>query len=173
MGSKLIPTLICIAIIFLVIALMKQGWSNRQKSQKSWGKLSEVPLQYDEKNPLAVFSGTYVCTTLEGDWLERVSAESLGVKAAGQLFIFDDGLIISRVGAQDIYLSAPEIRGVRTESGVNGKFVEKDGLLVVSWLFGNYPVDSAFRTQFSEDKKTAQRMILDLAPDAFTALPHS
>ena len=114
-----------------------------------------------------------MCTTLEGDWLERVSAESLGVKAAGQLFIFDDGLIISRVGAQDIYLSAPEIRGVRTESGVNGKFVEKDGLLVVSWLFGNYPVDSAFRTQFSEDKKTAQHIILDLAPDAFTALPHS
>ena len=33
-----------------------------------------------------------------------------------------------------------------------GKFVEKDGLLVLSWMLGGHELDTGFRTRHADDK---------------------
>lgn len=157
-------------MILIVIALMRKGWINRQKEQSHLGTLPEVPASYDNREPLKAIPGIYVSTNVLGDWLDRITVESLGVKSASQLFIFDDGIIFERDGAKDIYIPATEIYSVRTESGASGKFVEKDGLLVISWVFGEQKVDTAFRTQFSEDKTITQDLLLRISPQALTSL---
>jgi hypothetical protein len=50
-----------------------------------------------------------------------------------------------------------------------GKFVEKDGLLVLSWMLGTRELDSGFRTRRAEDKPTLFKALQDLisaAPQA-------
>ncbi|WP_346845383.1 hypothetical protein [uncultured Rothia sp.] len=173
MGSRLIPTLICLALIFVIVALMRKGWNSRKRSQSTWGKLAEVPAHYDDLTPLAVIPGTYVSTTVMGDWLDRIATDTLGVKSEARLLIYKEALIVERQGAQDIFLSDRDILGVRLQSGATGKFVEKDGLLIVSWNYEQQKADFAFRSQFSEDKLRAQQLIEQMAPAAFTSLPES
>jgi hypothetical protein len=50
-----------------------------------------------------------------------------------------------------------------------GKFVEKDGLLVVSWMLGSRELDTGFRTRRAGDKApllTALQELISAAPQA-------
>lgn len=161
MGDRLVPTLICVLFIVVACALMWWGWQARQGRQKGLGHLQEVPSAYENLAPLVAVSGTYVGTTVHGDWLDRVSVDSLGFKSACTLFIFEDALIFSRTGAQNVFIPREDIVAVGTTSGMNGKFVEKDGLLQLSWKLNGAEVDSAMRTQYTHD----QQIVLDSLRD--------
>lgn len=162
MNSKLIPTLICLLIVVVILALMWWGWKNRQKRQSPIGVLATVPTEFDEKEPSGNFSGIYVSTNTRGDWLDRIAVETLGYKSQTNLLLYPEGLIFNRQGAKDIWIPVDDLIEVRTESGMSGKFVEKNGLLVVSWNFNGTPVDTGFRTQVAEDKTLAQEAISNL-----------
>ncbi len=152
MDPKLATALISGVLIVIALALIVWGWNNRKKRQSDWGRLAEVPARYESIEPLAVFPGTYVATTSEGDWLDRIAVDSLGYKAVSHFFVFSDAVLIAREGSRDIWIPAEDLTGVRTESGMSGKFVEKDGLVVVTWNFNGKAVDTGFRTRYAEDK---------------------
>ena len=61
-----------------------------------------------------------------------------------------------RSGADNLFIPAADLTDVRRESGMNGKFVEKDGLLVVSWLLGGQEVSTGFRTRAAADRVPAR-----------------
>ena len=64
----------------------------------------------------------------------------------------DSGVLFSRVGAPDVYIAAPALRGVRLESGMAGKFVESGGLVVVTWKHGERLMDTGFRPRAADDR---------------------
>lgn len=162
MESKLIPTLICVALVVLFLGLMYWGWKSRQQRQNTVGKLAEVPARFDDETPVLSVEGTYVSTTMMGDWLDRVAVETLGYKSLARLLVYRDGLIFNREGAKDVWIPREDLIGVRTEAGMSGKFVEKNGLLVVSWELNGTALDTGFRTQIAEEKQAAQEAITAL-----------
>lgn len=173
MQEKLIPTLMLALLCVLIFWAMRVGWKSRQERQEQVGALAPVPERYDNAESLLAIPGVYIATTVMGDWLDRIATQTLGVKSAGTFFVFDDALIIARDGAEDIWIPATDILTLRTESGMSGKFVEKDGLVIVSWSFNGNPVDTGFRTQYAADKTSLLSALRAIAPQASTALPDS
>ncbi|WP_240334024.1 hypothetical protein [Rothia sp. ZJ932] len=171
METRLILTLICIGIVIAVFSLMWLGWRNRQRRQENLPTLAVVPAGYDQRASTIGVPGTYVATTVMGDWLDRVAVHSLGVKAKATVLVYEDALIISREGAHDLFIPVTDIIAVRTEAGMSGKFVEKDGLVMVSWQHGQAKLDTGFRTQFAEHKPMLLQEICTIAPHAAQELP--
>lgn len=171
--DKLLPvTLLALLCVFIFWG-MWAGWKGRQKRQRSTGNLAPVPDRFEDAESLLAVPGVYIATTRMGDWLDRIATNTLGVKAAGTLFVFEDAVVIARDGAEDLCIPASDIVAVRTESGMAGKFVEKNGLLMLSWDLNGTPVDTGFRTRFAADKKTVLAIIQHIAPQALEELPAS
>lgn len=155
MHPFVVTVLVCLAIVAVSIFMMRKGWHTRKERQHHVGVLAEVPQSYDDRQVIDVVEGTYVCTTVSGDWLDRIVVHTLGVKSQARMLFYDDALIIERTGARDIWIHAHLLKEARLGSGMNGKFVEKDGLLIITWELNHQWVDTGVRTQYSEDVEEA------------------
>lgn len=171
--EKLVPTLLLALLCVLIFWAMWAGWKGRQKRQGNTGALAPVPERYEDAESALAVPGVYIATTTMGDWLDRIATNTLGVKANGTLFVFEDAVIIARDGVEDLWIPATDLIAVRTEAGMSGKFVEKDGLLMLSWTLNGTALDTGFRTRFAADKKTALDAIRLIAPQALDTLPPS
>lgn len=143
------PTLFAAALVLGIFALMAAGWRNRKRTQAAFPELPEVPELAEAK--FAV-QGQYVSTTKAGDWLDRIAVHGLGVRSGAQLAIFAEGVLIERAGGRSLFLARDRIDEVRTEGGMAGKFVEKDGLVVLTWRLGEELLDTGFRTRKAEER---------------------
>ncbi|WP_394937822.1 hypothetical protein [Psychromicrobium sp. YIM B11713] len=150
--DKLGPTIFAGVLVLAIFALIWLGWRNRQRRQADTLPLPEVP---ELSEPALSVQGQYVATTTEGDWLDRIAVHSLGLRTRAILSIHREGILLERSGAPDLFIAKEHYEGVRLESGMAGKFVEKDGLLVLSWRLGEQVLDTGFRT-----RKAADRSIL-------------
>lgn len=131
------PTWLSVTILVVVLALafwaMREGW--RRRVRRSAATVPTVPgapaeLGSARTEPL---EATYVSSTTAGDWLDRVNAHDLGVRSAAQVQVFDSGVLVRRSGAADVFVPATQVRGVGTASGMAGKFMGRDGLVVLTW----------------------------------------
>ncbi|KUM32966.1 PH-like domain-containing protein [Arthrobacter sp. EPSL27] len=158
---SLILTLVLIAVALVLIWL---GWRNRLRRQSDVEPLPEMPAELGAA--LAVADGQYVATTTAGDWLDRIAVHNLGIRTNAELSVHPEGVLFDRSGAGPVFIPAASLTGVRQESGMAGKFVEKDGLLVLSWMLGSRELDSGFRTRHAGDKATLLTALQDLIPAA-------
>lgn len=147
----LIPALICLLVLLGVFGLMLWGWKARVARQDAAFPAPERPRTGMEllTDPVA---GSYVATTLAGAPLERVAAHHLGVRTDARLCIGTEGVVLDRAGTTDFLIPTTAITEVNTASGMIGKFVEKDGLLVITWRLGETLVDTGFRTRSAADR---------------------
>ncbi|OJV57520.1 MAG: hypothetical protein BGO38_05125 [Cellulomonas sp. 73-145] len=131
------PTWLSVTILLVLLALaywaMRQGW--RRRERRSEATVPAVPgapadLGAPRTDPL---EAVYVSSTTAGDWLDRVNAHDLGVRSAAQVQVFDAGVLVRRTGAADVFVPAAQVRGVGTASGMAGKFMGRDGLVVLTW----------------------------------------
>ncbi|MEV7637270.1 hypothetical protein AB0N71_13990 [Pseudarthrobacter enclensis] len=164
MDTKLLSAVITAAIIAVALVLMWLGWRNRLKRQSDVAPLPAVPAETG--SPAAQAEGQYVTTTTGGDWLDRVAVHSLGIRTNATLAVYPHGVLFDRSGAPALYIPAASLAGVRQESGMAGKFVEKDGLLVLTWNHGAHELDTGFRTRRAADKDTLQAALQELISSA-------
>jgi hypothetical protein len=165
--DRLLPGLFMLALAVVVFALLAAGWRNRLRRQSDVEALPAVPAELSA--PLAAANGQYVASTTAGDWLDRIAVHNLGIRSNAELSIHPEGVLFERSGAGPVFIPAGRLTGVRQESGMAGKFVEKDGLLVISWMLGARELDSGFRTRHADDKSTLLNALQDLisaAPQA-------
>jgi hypothetical protein len=100
----------------------------------------------------------YVSTTLHGDWLARVGAHGLGDRSHAAVSVHDQGVLIERDGATDLWLPVTEIRSAGLAPGMAGKYVGADGLVVLTWAVPEADgvpatlVDTGLRTRRAEDR---------------------
>lgn len=164
--DRLIPGLSMLAFAAVVLALLWLGWRSRLRRQSDVEPLPPVPA--DLGRPLAAADGQYVATTTAGDWLDRIAVQGLGIRTNAELSVHDAGVLFERSGAGPVFIPAARLTGVRQDSGMAGKFVEKDGLLVLSWMLGTRELDTGFRTRRADDKTTLlealQKLISAAAP---------
>jgi hypothetical protein len=166
--DKLLVLGIATAVLLVVaLTLMGLGWRNRLRRQADVEPLPDVPAGLGAA--LAAADGQYVASTTAGDWLDRIAVHNLGIRTNAELSVHREGALFERAGAGPVFIPAASLTGVRQESGMAGKFVEKDGLLVLSWMLGSHELDTGFRTRHADDKTTllnALQELISAAPQA-------
>ena len=165
--DKLPFFLIMLALAVGIFALLAVGWRNRLRRQADVDPLPEIPGALGAA--LAVADGQYVASTTAGDWLDRIAVHNLGIRTNAELSVHPEGALFDRSGAAPVFIPAASLTGVRQESGMAGKFVEKDGLLVLSWKLGSHELDTGFRTRRAEDKA----LLLSTLQDLISAAPQA
>lgn len=167
MSVKDLSLLFTLVLIGVALALIAVGWRNRLRRQSDVEPLPEVPAELGA--PLAAADGQYVASTTAGDWLDRIAVHNLGIRTNAKLSVHPEGVLFERAGAGPVFIPTGCLTGVRQESGMAGKFVEKDGLLVLSWMLGSHELDTGYRTRRAEDKAVLLTTLQDLisaAPQA-------
>ncbi|GAA4285419.1 transporter [Brevibacterium daeguense] len=159
------PTLLTVAIVIGVFALLWWGWRSRRDSQAA---VLPRPARPAEGTTVIgdPIDGTYVVTTLSGQHLERVAAHGLGIRTSARLSFSDAGVILDRDGGDDLLIPVDAILDVSTTSGMIGKFVERDGIVVITWKLGDTPVDTGFRTRAAADRQPTIDHIRQLIGEA-------
>ncbi|GAA4372483.1 hypothetical protein [Paeniglutamicibacter cryotolerans] len=150
MGQYTQAIAITVAAVLVFIALIGLGWRNRLRRQSGIAPLPQAPADLP---PSRSFEGQYVCTTTADDWLDRIAVHSLGLRTNAGVRVFAAGVLIERDGAAPVFIAADALRGVGRSSGMAGKFVEKDGLLVLTWMLGDKAVDTGFRPRYHQEMK--------------------
>ena len=169
--EKILPGLAMLAIIGVVFALIWIGWRNRLRRQSDVEQLPSLP--ESPGVPLASAEGQYVASTTAGDWLDRIAVHGLGIRTNAVLSVYPHGVLFDRSGAPAVYIPAADLTAIRQDSGMAGKFVEKDGLLVVRWKLGTHELDTGFRTRRAAEKNALFESLQQLIPAAPQADPHS
>ncbi|WP_449372942.1 PH-like domain-containing protein [Arthrobacter psychrolactophilus] len=163
MSKEILITLSAGVPLLIIFALMAWGWRNKLKRQGSLASLPLAPAELGE--PLISVPGQYVVTTTAGDWLDRVAVHSLGIRTPGVVHVHDGGVVIERKGAQDIFIAQHALTQVDTQAGMAGKFVERDGLVVISWNLDDTEVDTGFRTTEAGAKRPLIEALQALLPN--------
>ena len=162
--DKLPFFLIMLALAVGIFALLAVGWRNRLRRQADVDPLPEIPGALGAA--LAVADGQYVASTTAGDWLDRIAVHALGIRTNATLEVYPHGVLFDRSGAPALYIPAASLAGVRLDSGMAGKFVEKDGLLVLAWAHGSHVLDTGFRTRRAEDRDVLIAALQELISSA-------
>lgn len=157
------PVALSVGLIVLIFFMIWRGWRGRTARQSDVGALPAVPSEVGEQ--LCEVEGQYVVTTTSGDWLDRIAVHGLGVKSDAVVMVFAAGVHFVRTGAPDVFIPVHSLEDVHFSSGMAGKFVEKDGLVVVSWRLGEGLVDTGFRTRHAADRNTLRVAIESLLQD--------
>lgn len=133
--------LILAAVLALAYVGMWRGWHHRIRRHDV---PPLVPVPEDAPEPLLAGAGRYIGTTVSGDWLDRVLAQGLGVRAECRLELSDEGLDVLRPRGP-FRIPTTALRGARHDQGIAGKVVPPHGLLVVTWQHGDLLLDTGFR----------------------------
>lgn len=141
--DRYLPSIVVGAIFVLAIVGMYLGWRARSKRHEDLVSLEPVPA--DPGEVLAVANGLYVATTLLEQPLERVTARGLGFRARATATVADKGIILDLTGREPLFIPRRAVRAVQRATWTIDKAVEKGGLVVISWQWGERGVDSYFR----------------------------
>ncbi len=132
--------LIMAAALLLAYFAMWRGWRRRTRKHD----LPPLPPVPESAAALQEAEGSYVGTTVSGDWLDRVLAHGLGARSTCRLRLAEGGLDVLR-DRGSFRIPAAALRDARHDQGLAGKVVPPHGLLVVTWQHGDLLLDTGFR----------------------------
>lgn len=138
------------AIIAAAALLLWWGWRGRRRRQAGLPEPAAVPPEIIDSQPLAAGEGMVIGTVKAADYLDRVAVHGLGIRTDGRLEVHEQGVAVFRAGARNFLITRDQLTHTRTDRGVVGKFVERDGALIVGWTLGPEDVETAFRARHAE-----------------------
>lgn len=158
-------SVIIIAVVFLLLVLaITWGWSRRKKSQTDVPQPAKPHMGI---KPLAEpVEGSYVSTTLAGHPLERVAVHGLGIRTTGEIVVTDGGVIMDLAGREDFLIPRRDIVSVDTTAGMIGKFVERGGIVRITWRLGETLVDTGFRARYAASTTPTVDRIREMIEEA-------
>jgi hypothetical protein len=145
--SRLQAFALLLGLVPVAWGLMWFGWRRRGRAQ------SDLPRPRDVADEPAGpgYEGVYVSTTTHGDWLDRVVVHGLGVRSRVTAYVGAEGVDLVRAGAPSLRIPRSDLVGASRTSGMAGKFVEADGLAVITWVLGPRTVDTGIRLRRGSD----------------------
>ncbi|WP_234346702.1 PH-like domain-containing protein [Cellulomonas timonensis] len=147
---------VLVALGALVLWSMRRGWRSRGVSTAAVvPDLPATPAEGLRGAPVTEpMEATYISSTRAGDWLDRVVAHDLGVRSAAQAQVFERGVLLTRRGAADVWVPSQSLRSVGTTSGMAGKYVGGDGIVVLTWALegDERGLDTGVRPRRSQDR---------------------
>ena len=129
-----------IACVAVTLWLIRWGWVRRARRYADQPTLDRIVASGD-----VLANGRYLGSALAGQWLERITAARLGSPSTCELILNDASLSFDRGGHGDFTVPRAAIVAVRTDRGLLGEVYGPDGIVVITWLWGEVAVDSGFR----------------------------
>ncbi|GAB3845307.1 PH-like domain-containing protein [Nesterenkonia populi] len=139
------------AVILVLCLLLWWGWRSRKRRQGGIPAPGDVPAELVEAEPVAAAEGMVIGTVSAADYLDRIAVHQLGLRTGGRLEVHSAGVAVFRAGAGNFLIPAGDLRHVRTDRGVVGKFVERDGAVIIGWVLGGHEVETAFRPRHASE----------------------
>ena len=167
MTRQAVSTVVLVLVVVVVLWGMRAGWNARtRRSAALVPSLPEAPADLGAPR-LGPVDATYVSTTRAGDWLDRVTAQDLGVRSPAQVAVFDSGVRITRQGATDLFVPATALRGATGAPGLAGKVVGGEGLVVLTWQADAADprgLDTGLRPKHAADRERLLAALTTLTP---------
>lgn len=154
--------LILAAVTVLIFVGMRRGWRTRERSVLIQDLPALPPGTTLEQTPGT--SGIYVSTTLAGKPLERVVTLGLGTRSAVQVHVDPAGVLLARTGAQDLFIPAPALTGIRTTGGMIGKVAAADSIIVLTWSSDAIALDTGVHIRSDADRAHLLGALAALVP---------
>ena len=147
--------LVALAVL-VALGLMLKGWRGRAERQAELPVPSDAPLPGGAAPPaegpaaaapvrLGPLPGRYLATTTSGSWLDRVVVHGLGAPSRAELTVRDDGVLLTRTGARDLFVPREDLADAHLDRGIAGAVYEDGGLVVLTWRLGDQLLDTGFR----------------------------
>ncbi len=146
--QRLLLTAVFVAITALAIWGMWRSWHRRAAMQLP---VATAPVDFAAREQIA---GRYLGTAPASDWMQRVVANGMGAPGNAIANIADPGVLLTREGEPDLFISAAQIIGVQIGRGVAGQVAEKDGIVLWLWQAGDTALQSGFRPDTPEEVAT-------------------
>jgi hypothetical protein len=173
--SRALLTALVVLAVVGVLVLMRRGWRRRAGRQADLPVPSDQPLPGPAATPAAApdadsatrcgpVSGRYLATTSTGDWLDRIVVHGLGVPSRADVTVRDDGVLITRTGARDLFVPRDDVLGARLGRGIAGAVYEEGGLVVLSWQLGDQVLDTGFRAKQADEHAELVAAVARLGP---------
>lgn len=143
--QRLLLTAVFVAITALAIWGMWRSWHKRAVVQLP---VATAPADFTAQAQIA---GRYLGTAPASDWMQRVVASGMGAPGNAIANIADAGVLLTREGEEDLFISAAQITDVQIGRGVAGQVAEKDGIVLWFWQVGDTALQSGFRPDTPED----------------------
>jgi hypothetical protein len=150
-GQRILWTIVTLLAMGGIYLLMWRGWKKRQARQADLLPLNEIPEGVSWGKG---FETVYVSTTSEGDWLDRIAVQGLGERSNAQVYVADAGVRVDREPTA-VFIPAEAVRGVRLASGMAGKYLRADGLVVITWQHGDRTLDTGVDPRHGTDELVA------------------
>ncbi|MFC4602693.1 transporter [Rhodococcus kronopolitis] len=149
--DRLLLTLGFVVFWVVMVAAMYWGWKGRARRQAD--RVGALPAAPDDLGAqlIAPSSGLYVGSTMAPSWQDRIAVGDIGHRATCDLSRYEKGVLLERDGASAIWIPQESIRAIRTERGLAGKVMSKDGVLVIRW---ELPTGTEIDTGFRGDDKS-------------------
>ena len=143
---------VALAVLFLVLLVlwrqMFAGWRARIARQADIAAPAAVGAAGPA--PHAV-EGVYVSTVDGGSALERIAVHGLGTRSAVRVEVREDAVLLFREGARSFAVPRADLVGIGRGPGMIGKFVGRDGLVVLRWNLGDRVVETGIRPRRAEE----------------------
>jgi hypothetical protein len=143
--TRLLLSLLVIALFVLCVAGMRWGWRNRQRRQSHLPALPQPPGTHDAAPLLPTATGVYVGTTTAGDRQDRIAVGGIGLRSPVTMSLYPDGLLADRTGATPLWIPVDALVDARTDRALAGKVMGTEGLLVIRWRLGDHTLDTGVR----------------------------
>ena len=144
--GSLIFAAVLVVVIAVVIQLMMRGWRRRAQRQEELigdsARRARPGGRRDHHHPRRCTVGS----TLAPDWNDRITAGDLGYRSKAVLTRYPEGIMLERIRAKPIWIPQESITAIRTERGIAGKVVARNGILAIRWrLPSGVEIDTGFR----------------------------
>ncbi|HAM20991.1 MAG TPA: hypothetical protein DCQ04_01720 [Actinobacteria bacterium] len=142
--SRLLLVLIVVAVIALALWAMSRSWRRRVAAGANIPPLPS-PAELAGDGAVTVSHATYLGTVTGEHWLDRVAAQGLGHRGPASVAVSSDGLMIDRVGTDVLQIPRHAISDVVLGRGLAGRVYGKEGVIIVSWTWGEVPLQTGIR----------------------------
>lgn len=137
-------------VVVVAFTAMRVGW--RRRTLRAGAVLPELPVVPALGSPrLGPLEATYLSTAVAHDRLARLAAHGLAVRAGAEVEVHDEGVLVRRVGAADLFVAAAAIRAVTRASGMAGTAVGTDRVVVVRWVHDDVELDTGLLPRHPAD----------------------
>jgi hypothetical protein len=142
--SRLLLVLVVLAVIALCLWGMSRSWRRRIDSGAGIPALVSAPTVISH-DAVTIDHATYLGTVTTQHWLDRVAAQRLGHRGPASVVVVPEGLVVERVGTESLFIPEQAISGVELGRGLAGRVYGKDGVIIVTWTWGDVLLQTGIR----------------------------
>lgn len=142
--ARFVLVLLVLGVIAWALMAMSRSWRRRIDSGANIPALLPAPSELAE-DALHVDHATYLGTVTDDHWLDRVAAQGLGHRGPTALSVDSPGVVLQRVGTDALFIPQEVITHVELARGLAGRVYGRDGVIVVSWTWGEQLLHTGVR----------------------------